>query len=203
MNAADLARDLERVEGSLPGPLGRAASPFLVMLVGLPGAGKSTVARELSRRLRAAVVESDAVRSLLFPRPAFTEDESAWVFEVCHALVERLLRRGHAVVLDATNLIERHRQAVYTIAERRRAPLLVLRVEAPSEVVRQRLARRPAGSDSPSLATWDVYLRMRAVQEPILRPHTTIDTSQALGPALDAFERQVWEAVTPTERTVP
>ncbi len=203
MTADELAREAERIERLLPGPARPASGPILVMLSGPPGVGKSTIARELRKRLGAAIVESDFVRGTLFPHPVFDEAESARVFDVCHFLIERFLRRGEPVIMDATNLIEAHRETVCALAERCRAPLFILRAEAPSAVVRERLARRAAGPDDQGypVAQWDVYQRMRESQEPIARPHTVIDTSKAWESALSDFVRQVRQALAAKERT--
>ena len=45
---------------------------MIVIMAGLPGAGKSTVARELAHRLRGVVLDKDAIRAALFD-PAHVE----------------------------------------------------------------------------------------------------------------------------------
>ncbi|MEE9284469.1 MAG: AAA family ATPase, partial [Dehalococcoidia bacterium] len=119
-----------------------------------------------------------------------------------HCLMARLLRRRAPVIMDATNLLRRHREAVYGIAGECGVPLLVLRIVAPPQVVRRRLERRSAaggGQDYPT-APWEVYLRMRGVAEPICRQHHVIDTAHDLGPAIDRFVAVVKGAVAQEER---
>jgi predicted kinase len=89
----DVARILTALE-PLPQPHPR---PVLVVLSGLPGSGKSTVAHALRGRVDAAVVQSDVVRKLLFPFPHYTSEESAWVFAAIHRVVETAApgSRGH------------------------------------------------------------------------------------------------------------
>jgi predicted kinase len=188
-----LARDVAKVKeslGPLPEPVVR---PVLVMLAGLPGVGKTYFARRLVQRIPLAIVESDAVRALLFARPTYTFTESNWVFRVCHRVIEELLARGVPVLFDATNLAERHRELVYRIADRMGAKLIIVQLVAPPEVVRQRLEERATRREPGvfSEATWEVYERMRTQWEPIRRPHFVFDTSQDIGPAVARIAREI------------
>jgi predicted kinase len=164
--------------------------PALVMLCGLPGTGKSTLARQLAHRLPAVVVESDQVRHRLFAPPVYDAEESQRVHQVCHILMGWHLRRYYHVVYDATNLYERHRVLAYRLAARHGAQLVVAEVTASDDVVRERLA--PRKCEAYSQADWQVYLRMRRGTEPIQHQHITLDTSDS---DIDRGVRSVLEAV--------
>ena len=180
-------------------PTPAPGQPALVMLCGLPGTGKTTLARQLAGRLPAVMVESDRIRRTLFVPPTYTAEESRRVHTVCHILIGWYLRHYYHVVYDATNLYEYHRQLVYRLAERSGARLVVIEVTAHPDVVRERLALyqrgEPAtcGLENYSDADWDVYLRMRQQAEPIQHKHITLDTGdgnleRALECALGAVE---------------
>lgn len=126
----DVSR-LETALGELPAP---RPAPFLVLVSGLPGSGKSHFSRELCRRYPLAHLNSDALRRALFPRPSHGAAESARLFAAVHVLLERLLSRGVSAVLDATSLKEEHRRPLYEIAERAGAGLIIVRTEAPEAV---------------------------------------------------------------------
>ncbi|TMG36777.1 MAG: ATP-binding protein [Chloroflexi bacterium] len=118
--AAALAEQLRREVAEVPDrPHGR---PAVVMLMGLPGVGKSHVARLLCARLGAAHVATDELRSRLFIAAAYTDAENRAVFATSQALVEVLLGEGHRVVVDATNLLapEDHSDADERVYERMR-----------------------------------------------------------------------------------
>ena len=174
----------------LPEPVAR---PALVMLVGLPGTGKSFFTRALVERYPLAVVETDAVRKLLFGNPTYQPDEHYRVHKTCYRIIAELLRRGIGVAFDATNLQERAREQVYHIAEQWGARLLVVKLEAPPEVVKERLERRAANRDDRdrSDATWDVYQAMASSVERIRRNHYTVDTSQDIGPVVEKVVREL------------
>jgi predicted kinase len=141
-------------------PTGRAA---LVMLMGLPGVGKSHCARLLAAELGGAHVASDQLRSRLFIAASYTQDENAAVFAIAEALVDELLGEGHVVVLDATHLLARYRAPAENVAKRRGAPLFHVLVSADDAETRARLesrARERAAGDH-SDADVRVYERMR------------------------------------------
>ena len=142
-------------------PNGRAA---LVILMGLPGTGKTHCARILARRLGAAHVATDHLRSRLFVAASYAAEENRAVFSLAETLVEQLLAEGHVVVLDATNLIADFRAPMEELASRSGAALLHVLVVAEDADVRARLAARAmARADvDHSDADVGVYERMRA-----------------------------------------
>jgi predicted kinase len=180
----DIGAAVAAVKSGLDVPPPARGQPALVMLAGLPGTGKSTLARRLAEALPAVIIESDRVRQTLFDPPGYGAEESRRVHLVCHILMGWYLRHYYHVVYDATNLYEYHRQLVYRLAERSGARLVVAEVTASQEVVRQRLAPRrrepssPPSQENYSDADWDVYVTMRRRAEPIQRQHLRLDTSQ-------------------------
>ncbi len=181
-------RQLETVLTKVPPPQSRAA---LVMVTGLPGSGKTHFSRELALRYPLAHLSSDALRRALFDRPTHTTGESERLFAAVHALMERLLSRGVPVLLDATSLKEEHRHPAYEIARRTGASLVIVRTEAPEDVIRRRLDARLRGDDDgdASEATVQIYRRMKREAQPIQRPHITVNTSADLEPALQEVIR--------------
>jgi predicted kinase len=174
------------------GPLPAGKRPVLVVLVGLPGSGKTRLARTLQERTGAVVLESDYLRRVLFGRPTYTQEESRTLFGAIHAAADRILARGAVVVLDATNLLEREREPLYEIAERRRAKLVLVRLVAPRWLTHRRLRARQAGANREySEAGIPVYERMRFVQQPIGRDHIVVDTSKDISGAVDRIVEEM------------
>ena len=174
--------------GELPEPV---AEPALIIISGLPGTGKSYLSKRLAERVRLLVLESDALRKLLFSPPLYSSQESAQLFRTIHRLLRELLRKGIPVILDATNLSERFREQLYSIADQLDVKLILVRVEAPPEVVHQRLENRARDRENTSDADWAVYRRMRPSVDRIRRNHYVVDTSRDITPVLDKIVREV------------
>lgn len=151
--------------GSLEAP-GRR--PCLVLVGGLPGTGKSSLARALGSGAGFEVVSSDGVRKELAGlaptdsgRAAFGEGIYAapWnerVYGECLRRAEEGLARGRRVLVDANFKEERRRLAFLEAARRWAVPLLFLECRAPAAVVRRRLEERRGDASD---ADWGVYLR--------------------------------------------
>lgn len=169
------------------------AKPPLIVVSGLPGTGESYFSTKLAERLDFVVLESDALRKTLFSLSNYSPEASSRLFQAIHRLIEDLLKRGIPLIMDATNLSERHREYLYSIAERRGARLILVRVKAPPEVVRERLTARVerVNKDNYSEADWSVYQRMKPSIQPIRRQHYVADTSRDITPVLDKIMREV------------
>ena len=162
---AEHSRELvTQLRGEIGVPERPNGRPALVMLMGLPGTGKTHCARLLARRMGAAHVATDHLRSRLFVAASYAAEENRAVFSLAEALVEQLLAEGHVVVLDATNLIADFRAPMEKVASRGGAALLHVLVVAEDADVRARLAARAVarGDGDHSDADLGVYERMRA-----------------------------------------
>jgi len=188
---AQLVSDVERLSeslGQLPEPI---AEPALIVVSGLPGTGKTYFCNRLTERLPSVVLESDVLRKTLFSPPRYSAKESSQLFRAIHQLIQKLLAKGIPLILDATNLSERNREYLYSIADRLDAKLVLVRVEAPPEVVRQRLEARRDKPENKSDADWEIYRRMKYSVERIRRNHYAVDTSRDITPVLDKIVKEV------------
>jgi hypothetical protein len=186
------ARKIEEYVQPLPPP---RTSPALVVLSGLPGSGKSYFCRRLASRYPLARLESDALRKALFEQPTHSAEESRRLFSACHLVLSRLLARGIAAIFDATNLREIHRRQVYRVADRHKARLILVHLQASPAAVQERLEARVKGLHSQDLsdAGPEVYERMQRDVEPIGRAHISVDTSADIEPAIAAILQQLEE----------
>jgi aminoglycoside phosphotransferase family enzyme/predicted kinase len=140
--------------------------PALVLVAGLPGTGKSTLARGLADRAGFAVVRSDGVRKELAGLPPdargtaafgtglYTPEWTERTYRECLRRAEGRLAEGGRVVVDASFREEAWRLTFLDAAVRLGVPALLLQCQAEPAVVRARLAgRRGDVSD----ADWAVY----------------------------------------------
>ena len=193
MKVPRLADDVSVLKQGMPRLPEPVVHPALIIVSGLPGTGKSYFCRKLGEKIDLVILESDTLRKQLFAAPSYGKQESMQLFRACHGLVEELLRKGINVALDATNLEEHNREQLYHIADQSGARLVVVRMEAPPEVVQQRLERRSRREDQSdhSEADWNVHSKMKPTVEKIGRNHFAVDSSKDVGPVIDKIVRLV------------
>lgn len=188
----NIDKDIEKLRQSLTSLPQAQIKPPLVVVSGLPGTGKSFFCHKLAERLPFLILSSDALRKVLFPSPLYNEDENRRLFSACHTLIQELLTKGIPIIFDATNLSERHREYLYHAAEKAGAKLILVCIEAPPEVVRQRLLAREKGFvQDDSQAGWQVYRRMKPRKEKVSRNYFAVDTSKDITAAIDKIVRAI------------
>lgn len=181
----------------------RAGAVRLVLVGGLPGTGKSTVAGGLADRLGAVLLRSDRVRKEIAGIPpaasaaapyrtgiyAAAATEATYETLLAHAGV--LLARGESVVLDASWADAGYRVAAVALARAAAADLVELRCTAPAAVTTRRLRDR-AGSGDPSDADAGIAAALAADFE----PWTTATDLDTTGPPADTLAAAVAQVTT-------
>lgn len=130
--------------------------PRLVAIGGLSGSGKSAVARALAAHLGAfpgAVhVRSDVERKRLFgvspeerlPAEAYAPEISAQVYAICRKRARLALHAGHSVIVDGVHARPEERAAMRALAAETGAAFTGIWLEAPADLMRERVAAREA-----------------------------------------------------------
>ena len=169
-----------------------ANGPALVILCGLPGTGKSHFARQLISRSPFVWINSDRIRKTLVSAPEYSRQEHRRVFSAMNAITAEILRGGHSVVFDATNLNEQVRRPLYAVAQAAGVDPLIVRFTADPALVRQRLDDRAAGlnESSASDADWIIYTRMSVAEKDVPRPHLRVSRPEDTASVLEEVLRR-------------
>jgi predicted kinase len=118
------------------------AAPLLVAMCGIPFAGKSTIARELSDRCGMALVSVDAiVIDLALDLGADAGNQRAWARAMAEGFARsrELLAKGESVVYDNANHTRRNRDRCRRVAEQAGARFRLAWIDTPVATARQRL----------------------------------------------------------------
>ena len=175
-DAAALARDLaltERLAAS------RAGTPPLVLVCGLSGSGKSTVAQLLAEGLAGVRLRSDVERKRLHglaatdrPAPAqvatlYGHEATRRTYARLGELARTLLAAGIPAIVDAAALRRAERDALRALAAAFGAPFALVECDAPEPVLRERIARRQRDEADASDADLGVLALQLRVREPV------------------------------------
>ena len=152
------------------------------MMSGLPGAGKSSLADALARRLGAVMVSVDPIEDALIRSglPMSFETGVA-AYEVGAVVALTQLRNGLAVVADAANTVESGRTVWRTVAEQAAVPLKVIEVVCSDpDVHRRRLESRRRGLVAYPEPSWDEVIRRGAEADPWTSPRIVVNSVEEL-----------------------
>jgi len=172
----------------------RLPGPLLVVISGLMGTGKTTLAAALAPRLAATALSSDVVRKELAGVPPGERRTEAWgegiygeastrrtYDDLCRRAGERL-RAGQLVILDASFRRAAWRAQAREAARAAGAPFLLIETVCDESIIRERLAGRESG---PSDGRLELLEQQRAESEAPVeiadRERLEIDTSGAPG----------------------
>jgi predicted kinase len=169
----------------------------LLIMVGLPGSGKSCIVENVAGLLDCVVISTDRVRRIMWPQPTYTAAEMMSVYQVCHNLVAGRLGRSQRVIFDGANYLAARRDLFLNLAQRYRATTAVCQVQASPEAVQRRLTERHGGNrrdGDVSDADWAVYQWMASVQEAVTGEHLLLDTTDSPPEQLARRLRDYWLA---------
>jgi predicted kinase len=161
---------------------------MIVMMAGLPGTGKSTLARALSERVNGAVLDKDEIRQALFA-PAdieFSTEQDDFCMEVMLETAGYLLQRdpSRVVFLDGRPFSRKYQlERVIEYANGLGQPWRILECVCSEETARQRIEEQehPAGNRDFAL-----YLRVKGRFEEIEFAKTVVDMERPLADCVES-----------------
>jgi predicted kinase len=130
---------------------------MLIVFSGLPGVGKTAIARELARTIGAVHLRIDSIEQALRRAGCQVEREG---YDVAYAVAEDNLRVGRTVVADCVNPWPLTRAAWRAVAERAGAPALDIEIVCSDAAEhRRRVESRLPDLAGHLLPTWEDVVR--------------------------------------------
>jgi uncharacterized protein len=170
--------------------------PAMILVVGLTGTGKSTVAQELARRWGLSYLSSDITRKALagiapderryesFGEGIYSPEFSRRTYDAMSQQAEQCLQSGRSVVLDGTFRNAAQRSDAIETARRVEADGWIIECSLPEEEARHRLERRSQEGTSASDARWELFHQLQQEWEPVAEVpgnrYLRLDTSDPL-----------------------
>jgi adenylylsulfate kinase len=157
---------------------------MLILMAGLPGTGKSTIARELAVQLDGTVLDKDQIRSALFASRdiEYSTAQDDFVMGVMLQVARYIYERDSArrIFIDGRPFAKRYQlDNVIASAKEMGAEWRILECVCSEESARKRL-ESGSGEHPAANRTFELYEKMKAEFEPIILPKTVLDTDQPL-----------------------
>ncbi len=146
---------------------------MIVIFCGLPGVGKTTVAKKLAPLIDGIILSSDKIRKELIPQPTYERSERELIYHVMILLAKYLHKAGKNCILDATFNKEEFRNQAKKKINCNDNQFFIVECFCPEDMAISRIKHRKGGYSDANITT---YLRMKKIYEPVKAKHLRIDT---------------------------
>jgi predicted kinase len=163
---------------------------MIVLMAGLPGTGKSTLARDLAARTQGCVLSKDEVRAAIFSPEdiEFSTTQDDFVMELMLQSARFLLRKNPArkIFLDGRPFSRLYQiDRVLTFASEIGQPCRIIECICSDESARLRIDIERDLSHPAQNRSFALYLEVKSRFEPITRAKTVISTDQPVAQCVE------------------
>jgi predicted kinase len=145
---------------------------MIVIVLGLPGSGKSYFASRLAEVIQADYINSDQIRKGMFSKRIYSEQEKGAVYDAMLEKMKTFVKLNRDLVIDATFQREDSRQ-LFIRQLRGKVEFFFIEITANPDLIRRRLKKERPFSE----ADFEVYELTRQQWQPVREPHLSLEST--------------------------
>jgi predicted kinase len=146
---------------------------MVIMVMGLPGSGKSYFGERLAQKLGVEYLNSDQIRSKMDLMGQYADETRKQVYDEMAKKVDKLLGESQSVLVDATFQKETYRKSFLELAEKYKKKVSIIWVWAEENLIIERLRKKRKDSE----ADFEVYRKLKTAYDNISRPHLKLQST--------------------------
>ena len=114
------------------------STPYLIVMSGLPGSGKSTIAERIAQRLKIPILSVDPIESAIIKAGiARSFETGVAAYLVAQSLAGEQLKLGNPVIIDAVNAEEEGKDTWRSLAQHYEVDMIILDVFMSDQALHQ------------------------------------------------------------------
>jgi predicted kinase len=146
---------------------------FIIMVMGLPGSGKSYFAERLAKDLDATYLSSDRIRKDRSPENNYDVEAKRMVYQLLATRAEEAIKSSRKVVVDATFHLKEFRDIFTSLVEKLGCANYWVLVDADEALIKERVGRPRKESE----ADFKVYQLLKGEYEAPHQPHLKLTST--------------------------
>lgn len=140
---------------------------MVILVMGLPGSGKSYFASRLAEKINAEYWSSDQIRKENFPERTYSDSETKKVYEILLKKMQEAIDEEKDVVLDATFYKNKIR---VPFTSESKGKIVFIEVWADEKIIQERLKKNRPYSE----ADFKIYHLLKGQWDPLEQPHLSL-----------------------------
>lgn len=149
---------------------------MLIIISGLPGTGKTSVAKEIAQEVDAVVLSTDELRKRVLKELGYTERKKKRVYEEMFRIAEDQLKKKKNIILDGTFFHKELREKAFSLGKKEKECVFLIKTECPEKVVKKRIQKRYKNRKDYSEANYRVYKIIQSKFQPLRKKHFVVNT---------------------------
>jgi len=137
----------------------RLSKPHMIVMVGIPGSGKSFFAEHFAQTFSAPYINYDHIRSQLVAQPTYSNAETATVGRIGHHMLLELFKTDQTIVYEGPSDARTDRQEIAKLAKKAGYEPLFVWAQTESLAAKSRALKTTKGKSILSVEQFEARVR--------------------------------------------